>query len=90
MQRDVASLEDLVREITARNLHVVLPRELRRKEHTNGALGIGTPFDVWRCTSFGGSVAEGSISIAPDGIFLLSGKGARFTDTTFNGERRLI
>lgn len=84
LQGDVASLEDLVREITAHNFHVTLPPELCPEEHAaDGA--TGHKFIVWRCCTTGGSVLGGSITFAANSVFLLSGKGAHFRDTTFTG-----
>lgn len=90
VQGNVASLEDLVREITSGNARVVLPPELCHEEHAYGAVAPDNNLIVWRCSTFGGFIMAGSITIVPNGVLLLSGNGAHFKDTTFIGMPRLI
>lgn len=89
VQGDVASLEDLVRQVSSGNSHVILPPELGHEAHDTGAQALLSTFIVWRCSTFGGFVLRGTIRIAQNGVFLLSGKGAHFRDTTFIGAASL-
>lgn len=46
MQGHVASLEDLVWEITSGSFHVILPLEVCHEEHANGAMPLENSFIV--------------------------------------------
>lgn len=84
VQGRVASLEDLLCAFTSRRPRILLHgRMLNPISHPKGV--HLNELVVWRGDSPGCSVAGGIIWLRTSGVFLLSGHGAHFRDTTFDG-----
>lgn len=84
MQGLVTSVEDLVAAIAAHPPGISL-QNLTLHPTSRPTGNQRRKFIVWKASSFGCQVSGGTISLLPDCVLLLNGRGAHFRDTTFSG-----